>query len=69
MLRQQAEHILLSPIEKHSERSGPSCSERRTGLVNTVGEREAKVGLKELFNVRPPDILRLFNFHDAKNLH
>jgi hypothetical protein len=63
-----AENILLSPAEKRSERTRPICDEGRTGLANTVGKREAKVGLKELFNVRPPDILRLFNFHNAKNL-
>ena len=66
---QQAEHILLFPTEKRSECSRPSCAERRTGLVNTVGEREAKARLKELFDVWSPDILCLFNFHDAKNLH
>jgi hypothetical protein len=66
---QQAENILLSPADNRSERTRPTCSECRTGLGNTVGKREAKVGLKELFNIRPPDILRFFNFHDAKNLH
>lgn len=66
---QQAENILFSPAEKRSERTRPICDECRTGLANTVGKGEAKVGLKELFNVRPPDVLRLFNFHDAKNLH
>jgi hypothetical protein len=65
---QQVENILLSPAENRSERTRPICDECRTGLANTVGKREAKVGLKELFNVRSPDILRLFNFHDAKNL-
>jgi hypothetical protein len=44
------------------------CDERRTGLANTVGKREAKPWLEELFNVRPTDILRLFNLHNAKNL-
>lgn len=66
---QQTENILLSPAEKRSERTRPTCGECRTGLANTVGKREAKFGLKELFNVRPPDILRLFNLHHAKNLH
>jgi hypothetical protein len=62
-------NILLSPAEKRSERTRPICDERRTGLANAVGKREAKVGLNELFDVRPPDILRLFDFHDAKNLY
>jgi hypothetical protein len=44
------------------------CDEGRTGLANTVGKREAKPWLEELFNVRPTDILRLFNLHNAKNL-
>jgi hypothetical protein len=33
-----------------------------------VRKREAKLGLKELSNVRPSDILRLFNLHDAEDL-
>ena len=65
---QQVENVLLSPAEKRSERTRPICDECRTSLANAVGKREAKVGLNELLNVRPPDILRLFNLHDAKNL-
>jgi hypothetical protein len=44
------------------------CDEGGTGLANTAGKREAKLGLKELFDVWPTDILRLFNLHNAKNL-
>jgi hypothetical protein len=69
MLRRASREYILSPAEKRSERTRSICDECRTGLANTVGKREAKVGLKELFDVRPPDILCLFNFHDAKNLH
>lgn len=67
-LGQQAENILLSPAKNRSECTRPIRDECRTGLANTVGKREAKLGLKELFDVRPSDIFRLFNFHDAKNL-
>lgn len=65
---QQTENILLSPASNRSERTRPICDECGTGLANSVGKREAKLGLKELFDVRTPDIFRLFNFHDAKNL-
>jgi hypothetical protein len=33
-----------------------------------VRKWEAELGLEELFDVRPPDILRLFDLHDSKNL-
>jgi len=66
---QQADHILLSPAEKRLECTRPMCDEGRTGLADTMGKREAKVGLKELFNIRPPDVLRLLDLHNAKNLH
>ncbi len=66
---EQADDILLSSAEERSERPRPICDKGRTGLANTVGKREAKVGLNELFNVWPSDILRLFNLHDAKNLY
>jgi hypothetical protein len=44
------------------------CDEGRTGLANTVRKREAKLRLKELFDVWSTDILRLLNLHNAKNL-
>lgn len=70
MLRTPSREYTFVPSRKtRSERTRPTCSECRTGLANTVGKGEAKFGLKELFNVRPPDILRLFDFHHAKNLH
>ena len=66
---QQTDDILFPPAINHClERSRPMCDEGRTGLANTVGKREAKIGLKELFDVWPTDILRLFNLHNAKNL-
>ena len=58
----------LTPSAIRSERSRTPCDKGRTRLADTVRKREAKLGLEELFDVRPPDILRLFNFHDAKNL-
>ena len=68
MLRTASREYPFVPAEKRSERTRPICDDCRTGLANAVGKRDAKVGLNELFNVRPPDILRLFDFHDAKNL-
>ena len=66
---QQTDNILFSPaINCCSERTRPMCDEGRTGLANTVGKRETKLGLKELFDVWSTDILRLFNLHNAKNL-
>jgi len=70
MLRTASKQVLLSPhVKQRSERTRTVCGEGRTSLADTVRKREAKLGLKELFNVRSADILCLLNLHDAKNLY
>ena len=69
MLRTASKQVYsLAPAAIRSERARTVCDKGRTRFANTVRKREAKLGLKELSNVRPSDILRLFNFHDAEDL-
>lgn len=51
-----------------SEGNGAVRDEGRLGLGDAVGEGELELGLEELLDVRPADILRLLDLDDTEDL-
>lgn len=57
-----------SEIRDHLESGGTVCHEGRLGLGDAVRERELELGLEELLDVRPANILGLGNLNDTEDL-